>query len=202
MVTRTGPAVTTTDASAPAAPDGFVTHDVTESSAAARGLRPLHDRPRPRRGARPRGRGLGARRRARRSAASSAARRSSGDGSRTRTRPVLRTHDRFGHRIDEVEFHPAWHDLMRTSVAHGLHALPWREPRRGAHVARAALFFTLSQVEAGHVCPISMTYSGVPALRAQPELAARVGAAHHLDGLRSRACVPRPRRPARSAAWR
>jgi putative acyl-CoA dehydrogenase len=86
--------------------------------------------------------------------------------------PVLRTHDRFGHRIDEVEFHPAWHDLMRTSVAHGLHALPWREPRPGAHVARAGLFFVMSQVEAGHGCPISMTYSGVPALRAEPALAA------------------------------
>ena len=86
--------------------------------------------------------------------------------------PVLRTHDRFGHRIDEVEFHPAWHDLMRTSVAHGLHALPWRDTRPGAHAARAALFFTMTQVEAGHLCPISMTYSGVPALRAQPEIAA------------------------------
>jgi putative acyl-CoA dehydrogenase len=86
--------------------------------------------------------------------------------------PVLHTHDRFGHRIDEVEFHPAWHDLMRTSIAHGLHALPWREPRPGAHTARAALFFLMTQVEAGHLCPISMTYSGVPVLRAQPELAA------------------------------
>jgi putative acyl-CoA dehydrogenase len=86
--------------------------------------------------------------------------------------PVLRSFDRFGHRIDEIEFHPAWHDLMRTSVAHGLHALPWREPQRGAHAARAALFFQMTQVEAGHLCPISMTYSGVPALRAQPEVAA------------------------------
>jgi putative acyl-CoA dehydrogenase len=86
--------------------------------------------------------------------------------------PVLKTHDRYGHRIDEVEFHPAWHDLMRTSVAHGLHALPWREPQPGAHAARAARFFVMTQVEAGHLCPISMTYSGVPALRAQPEVAA------------------------------
>jgi len=85
--------------------------------------------------------------------------------------PVLRTHDRYGHRIDQVEFHPAWHELMRMSVQHGLHALPWREPGRGAHVARAALFFLASQAEAGHGCPISMTYSGVPALRVQPELA-------------------------------
>jgi putative acyl-CoA dehydrogenase len=85
--------------------------------------------------------------------------------------PVLRTYDRFGRRIDEVEFHPAWHALMRTSVAAGCHALPWREPRAGAHVARAALFFLTAQVEAGHGCPISMTYSVVPALRAQPDVA-------------------------------
>ena len=85
--------------------------------------------------------------------------------------PVLRTHDRYGNRIDEVEYHPAWHELMRLSVGHGLHALPWREPRPGAHVARAAMFFVLAQAEAGHGCPISMTYSGVPALRVQPELA-------------------------------
>ncbi len=86
--------------------------------------------------------------------------------------PVLRTHDRYGHRIDEVEFHPAWHQLLRLAVEYGLHALPWREPRPGAHAARAALFFVLGQAEAGHGCPISMTYSAVPALRAQPEIAA------------------------------
>ena len=86
--------------------------------------------------------------------------------------PILRTHDRFGHRIDEVEFHPGWHELLRLAVHHELHALPWRDPRPGAHAARAALFFVLSQAEAGHGCPISMTYSAVPALRAQPELAA------------------------------
>jgi putative acyl-CoA dehydrogenase len=86
--------------------------------------------------------------------------------------PILRTHDRFGHRIDEVEFHPAWHELLRLAVHHELHGLPWRDPRPGAHAARAALFYVLSQVEAGHGCPISMTYSAIPALRAQPELAA------------------------------
>jgi putative acyl-CoA dehydrogenase len=85
--------------------------------------------------------------------------------------PVLRTHDRYGHRIDDVEFHPAWHHLMRTAIGNELHALPWRTPKPGAHPARAALFFLMSQVEAGHGCPISMTYSGVPALRAHPELA-------------------------------
>ncbi|MFD7641031.1 isovaleryl-CoA dehydrogenase [Kitasatospora sp. NPDC059795] len=86
--------------------------------------------------------------------------------------PVLRTHDRYGHRIDEVEFHPYWHELMRTAVEHGLHAAPWRDDRPGAHTARAAKFYVWGQVEAGHTCPISMTYASVPALRTSPELAA------------------------------
>ncbi|MGK5518120.1 acyl-CoA dehydrogenase family protein [Micromonospora sp. URMC 107] len=86
--------------------------------------------------------------------------------------PVLRTHDRHGHRIDEVEFHPAWHELMRTAVTHGLHAAPWADDRPGAHVARAAKFYTW-RPDAGHGCPISMTYAAVPALRHAPELAAR-----------------------------
>jgi len=87
--------------------------------------------------------------------------------------PVLRTHDRYGNRIDEVEFHPAWHALMDTAVGHGLHAAPWGDPRPGAHVARAAKFYVWSQAEAGHGCPISMTYAVVPALRHAPGLAAR-----------------------------
>jgi putative acyl-CoA dehydrogenase len=87
--------------------------------------------------------------------------------------PVLRTHDRYGNRIDEVEFHPAWHALMDTAVGHGLHAAPWADPRPGAHVARAAKFYVWSQAEAGHGCPISMTYAVVPALRNAPELAGR-----------------------------
>jgi putative acyl-CoA dehydrogenase len=86
--------------------------------------------------------------------------------------PVLRTHDRFGNRIDEVEFHPAWHRLLHVSVSNGAHSLPWTDPRPGAHVARAAIFMGLGQAEGGHGCPISMTYSAVPALRAEPELAA------------------------------
>jgi len=87
--------------------------------------------------------------------------------------PELHTHDRFGNRIDEVEFHPAWHWLMEVAIGHGLHALPWREPRPGAHAARAAAFYVWSQVEGGHGCPVSMTYAALPALRNQPELAAR-----------------------------
>src|SRR2546427_480265 len=84
--------------------------------------------------------------------------------------PRLRTHDRFGNRIDEVDFHPAWHELMRFSVANGVHAGPWRDPREGAHVARAAKMLLVSQTEAGHGCPISMTYSALPPLQRQPDL--------------------------------
>jgi putative acyl-CoA dehydrogenase len=86
--------------------------------------------------------------------------------------PVLRTHDRYGNRIDEVEFHPAWHWLMRRGIADELHALPWRTERPGAHAARAALYMCTAQAEAGFGCPITMTFAAVPALRAQPELAA------------------------------
>ncbi len=86
--------------------------------------------------------------------------------------PTLRTHDATGHRVDEVDYHPAYHELMRVAVASGLHARPWGEARPGAHVARAAKLVVWSQVDAGHTCPISMTYSVLPALRHQPELAA------------------------------
>jgi putative acyl-CoA dehydrogenase len=87
-------------------------------------------------------------------------------------RPVLRTHDRFGHRIDEVEFHPAWHSLMKMGVENELHSLPWTSDQPSAHTARAALYMTAMQAEAGYCCPITMTFAIVPALRAQPELAA------------------------------
>jgi putative acyl-CoA dehydrogenase len=89
-----------------------------------------------------------------------------------RNPPELRTHDRYGHRVDQVAYHPSYHELMRVAVGHGLHAAPWARRQPGAHVARAAGFVVWSQVEAGHGCPISMTYSIVPALRAQPELSA------------------------------
>jgi putative acyl-CoA dehydrogenase len=85
--------------------------------------------------------------------------------------PKLRTHDRYGHRIDEVEFHPAWHDLMTTAIEHGLHATPWQDGRPGAHLDRAARFYLWGQAEAGHLCPVSMTYAIVPALRHAPGLA-------------------------------
>ena len=88
-----------------------------------------------------------------------------------RNRPVLHTHDRYGNRIDEIEYDPAYHELMRTAVAHGLHATPWADERPGAHVVRAAKMSVWTP-EPGHVCPISMTYAVVPALRHNRELAA------------------------------
>jgi putative acyl-CoA dehydrogenase len=87
-------------------------------------------------------------------------------------KPVLRTHDARGYRIDEVDFHPSWHWLMNVAVGHGLHASPWADGNPGAHVARAAKFIVWTQAEAGHGCPISMTYASVPALRHAPDLAA------------------------------
>lgn len=85
--------------------------------------------------------------------------------------PVLHTHDRFGHRRDEVEFHPAWHALMRNAMNQGVHSSPWSNPRPGAHAARAAAAMLASECEAGHVCPISMTYACVPVIHRHADLA-------------------------------
>ena len=87
--------------------------------------------------------------------------------------PRLRTHDRYGHRVDEVEFHPAWHELMRVALGHGLAGTPWRSEEPHAHVRRAVGYLGWTQVEMGHGCPVTMTYAVVPALRAAPALAAR-----------------------------
>ena len=86
--------------------------------------------------------------------------------------PELHTHDRTGRRIDEVWFHPSWHALLQRAASFGLHGAAWHDPRAGAHVARAAGFYLWNQAEAGHGCPISMTYAAVPALRHAPKLAA------------------------------
>src|SRR4051812_49188159 len=85
--------------------------------------------------------------------------------------PRLRTHDRYGHRVDEVEFHPAWHDLMGTAIGHGLAGAPWADPGPHAHVRRAVGYLGWTQVEMGHGCPVTMTYAVVPALRRAPDLA-------------------------------
>ncbi len=88
--------------------------------------------------------------------------------------PELHTHDRFGHRIDEVEFHPSWHRFMDASITNGLHSHPFERPAGdGGRIVRDALFTMMHQVESGHGCPISMTTSAVPALRVEPSLAAR-----------------------------
>jgi putative acyl-CoA dehydrogenase len=86
--------------------------------------------------------------------------------------PVLKTHDRYGHRIDEVEFHPAWHSLMQLSSEGGAHSSPWTDNRMGGHVARTAGGICGGQIEAGHGCPITMTFAAIPALRATPDLLA------------------------------
>lgn len=85
--------------------------------------------------------------------------------------PQLRTLDRYGHRLDEVEFHPAWHELLRIALRAGLHSSPWEKPKPGAHVARASGTYMLGQIESGVYCPIAMTYGSVPTLRQAPAIA-------------------------------
>jgi putative acyl-CoA dehydrogenase len=89
-----------------------------------------------------------------------------------RNPPQLKSFDRYGHRLDEVEFHPAWHALMAIAIEAGLHSSPWARPEPGAHVARAAGTYMLTQIESGVYCPIAMTYGCVPTLRHQPAVAA------------------------------
>ena len=90
-----------------------------------------------------------------------------------RNEPQLTTHDRYGNRIDEVALDPSWHWLLGGAINRGIHGLPWREPRPGAHVVRAAMFTLYSNANDGVMCPVSMTYAAVPALRdGAPELAA------------------------------
>jgi putative acyl-CoA dehydrogenase len=87
-----------------------------------------------------------------------------------RDRPRLRSHDRYGHRIDTVEFHPNYHRLMALAVEHGVAGLSWAEPAPGVHVARAALSYLHHQAEPGTSCPLTMTHAAVPALRREPAL--------------------------------
>ena len=87
--------------------------------------------------------------------------------------PRFKSHDHLGRRIDEVEFHPAYHALHQLSRQYGLHAQPWNDPKPGAHVLRAAKGYMMNQVEASHCCPVTMTYASVPLLRDYPALAKR-----------------------------
>lgn len=86
-------------------------------------------------------------------------------------KPVFKSHDRVGNRIDLVEFHPAYHQLMSAGIAQGITSAPWTQPGPGAHVARAASMYLHNQIEAGTCCPMTMTYACVPALKLQPDLA-------------------------------
>lgn len=88
-----------------------------------------------------------------------------------RHKPLFHSHDRYGQRIDEVEFHPAYHQLMRTAVEHGLPSLPWNDPGAGAQVARAAMVYLHMQADAGSGCPLTMTFASVPLLKREPEIA-------------------------------
>jgi putative acyl-CoA dehydrogenase len=86
--------------------------------------------------------------------------------------PALHTHDRFGHRIDAVEYDSGFHWMLRQGIDRGLHSLPWRDPRPGAHVVRAAMFLVYNELDTGPACPVSINYAAVPTLRQSPELAA------------------------------
>ena len=87
------------------------------------------------------------------------------------SKPVFKSHDRYGHRIDVVEFHPAYHELMAAGIGAGITSSPWTDPRAGAQVARAATMYLHNQAEAGTSCPMTMTFACVPALRLQPDIA-------------------------------
>lgn len=85
--------------------------------------------------------------------------------------PELDTHDRFGNRVDLVRYHDAYHQLMTTALENGIHSQPWTDPKPGAHVVRAAKSFMHAQIEAGHVCPVTMTFASIPSIRAQADVA-------------------------------
>ena len=85
--------------------------------------------------------------------------------------PVLKTHDRYGHRVDEIDYDPSMHWMLRLGVERELNSLPWREPRAGAHVVRAAMFHLFNQLDTGPCCPMSINYAAVPTMRQEPAMA-------------------------------
>ncbi len=90
--------------------------------------------------------------------------------------PVLRTHDRYGHRVDEIDYDPSMHWMLRLGVEREVNSLPWRDPRPGAHVVRTGMFHLFNQLDTGPCCPMSINYAAVPTMRQDATLAAAVGA--------------------------
>lgn len=114
--------------------------------------------------------------------------------------PVHHSHDRWGNRVDDVEFHPSYHRIMGQSVEWGLHTSAWASPGPGANVERAAGFMLASQIEAGHGCPISMTHAVVPALRYSPGIATS-GSRSSCPPTTTPSCATPPRSRESSSAW-
>ena len=115
--------------------------------------------------------------------------------------PELRAYDRFGNRIDEVAFHPAYHELMGEAIGRGIHSVAWTSNRPGGHVAHTALEYVYTQAEAGTCCPVTMTYASLAALKHQPEIDAewrpRIVSTHYDPRM-----MPAAGRPAPPSAWR
>ena len=86
-------------------------------------------------------------------------------------KPQFESHDRFGHRIDLVKFHPAYHQLMNMALTEGIHSGPWQPGAKNPHLKRAALSYMQSQIDAGHGCPLTMTFASVPTIKMSPRLA-------------------------------
>ena len=116
--------------------------------------------------------------------------------------PELRTHDRFGHRVDVIEFHPAYHELMGLILGSETHSFAWTRERPGTHVGRAALSYLWNQGENGICCPIGMTFASIAALRHEPALLAESGTADQSTRLRSTSRSTRRKSPASPSAWR
>ena len=123
-----------------------------------------------------------------------------GDGPPRAIAPCC-TPDRYGNRIDRVEYHPAYHHLMTAAISRGLHGSAWADGRPGAHVLRCAKIIVWSPVDYGHMCPLSMSYAVMPALRATPEVAALWEPRLTSRGLR-RARSPRQREAVSPPVWR
>ncbi len=114
--------------------------------------------------------------------------------------PELHTHDRFGHRVDQVEFHPSYHALLGSALRHGLHGTPWSRGA-GAHIERAAGFMLWTEAEPSVLCPVSMSYAVTPALRANAPLYEAVAHAHRGHAIRPALRAADAKDRASRSAW-